>query len=267
MKLIIQILSLGMAVYFFILIALYFFQDKMLFFPGGSSFGKCPDMDRFKAKAVSIKGIRYYLQTKPDPKSWIVIFHGNAGNACDRTYFFDLLKEFNSNIVIFEYPGYGKDSNSPGEDIILDQAKKLIDHLKQIDKEKLPIYLMGESIGTGVATFLASQTQIKGLILISAYTSIAKVAQFHYSWLPVERLMRHKFEAHHWAKQTRTSALLFHGIVDDIIPIQFARGQIINFKGKKELVEIKGCGHNDITDVGEEVIKQKIKEFLVKTLE
>ena len=67
MKLIIQVLSFSIAIYFIILMALYFFQDKMLFFPVGSAFGKCPDMERYNAKAKSIKDIRYYVQTKPNP--------------------------------------------------------------------------------------------------------------------------------------------------------------------------------------------------------
>ena len=264
MKSIIQFICFGFTLYALILVVFYFLQNKMLFFPGPTPFGKCQDMKQRGAKPLSIEGARYYLQTKPNSDNWIIIFHGNAGNACDRVYFLDLLKDFNSNVAVFEYPGYGKDLNSPGENIFLVQALELIQHIKETDQNNLPVYLMGESIGTGVATFVASQTKINGLILISGYTSIAKVAQYHYPWLPVKYLMRNKFAAHTWAGQTTTPAILFHGIKDDIIPIQFARNQLLNFNGQKELVEIPECGHNDIIDVGEKVLQQKIRFFIKK---
>lgn len=264
MKTIIQVVSFGFSCYILILVALYFFQDKMLFFPSASPFGDCPEMEQRNARAETVGDIRYYLKTKPDPDAWIFIFHGNAGNACDRVYFLDLLKDFNSNLIVFEYPGYGKDLNMPGEAIFLKQALELILHIKRKD-QSLPIYLMGESLGTGIATFIATRTDIKGLMLISPYTSIVQVAQHHYFWLPVKFLMKHKFLAHTWAGQTRTPVILFHGINDNIIPIHFARQQILNFKGEKELVEIPNCGHNDIIDTGENILQEKIREFMLKT--
>jgi len=262
MKLILNLICYCFIGYTLILAALYFFQEKLLFFPGPTSFGDCPEMEKRNASAEIFGDIRYYLQTRPKPDNWIVIFHGNAGNACDRTYFLDLLKGFNANVVVFEYPGFGKDSNTPKETLILKQAHELILHIKQKNQEELPIYLMGESLGTGVATWASTQTDINGLILISPYTSLAGVAQHHYSWAPVKYLMKHKFEASLWAGQTRTPAILFHGINDDIIPIRFARSQVLNFKGDKKLVEIPGCGHNDIFDVAEKRIQKEIHDFI-----
>lgn len=265
MKLFIQIIGFGIAFYALVLVALYVFQHKMLFFPSPGRFGDCPEMERRNARAESVKGLRYYLKTTPDPDAWIVIFHGNAGNACYRTYFLDLLAAFNTNLIIFEYPGYGKDLNAPGESIFLEQALSLIVHINTQNPQHLPIYLMGESLGTGVATFVATQTDIHGLILISPYPSIVQIAQYHYPFLPVRFLLKHTFPAHVWAGQTSTPVIAFHGSDDDIIPIHFARLQILNFKNKKELTEINNCGHNDIMDIGEKIIQGKIRSFLLDT--
>jgi len=266
MKLIIVGLGFGLVCYMFILAALYFFQGKLLFFPGSTRFEDCPEMEKRHAAAETFGDIRYYLQIKKDADSWIVIFHGNAGNACDRIYFLDLLKNTTSNLAVFEYPGFGKDLNVPGETIILKQALELILYIKKKDAAHLPVYLMGESLGTGVATFVATRTDIRGLILISAYPSLAQVGQYHYPLFPVNYLIRHKFKAHAWAGQTATPVILFHGSNDDIIPIHFARRQVLNFTGEKELVEIPGCGHNDIVDVGETILKQNIQKFISKTV-
>lgn len=261
MKFIIQIICVVALCYFLIAAALYFFQEKMLFFPMGTSFGDCPQMGRYQAEAVEKEGIRYYVTESDSAKRWIIVFHGNAGNACDRTYFFDLLSGMDANLVLFEYPGYGGDTAKPGETIIREKALALV---KQIDERsgQLPVYLMGESLGTGVATWTSTQTNVAGLILISAYTSLAKVGQHHYPWLPVKFLMRHKFPADNWAGQTNAPSILFHGKTDDIIPINFARKQVKNFKTHAQLFEIDNCGHNDIVDTGRVILRKEIIKFI-----
>ncbi len=260
-KTVVMVLGSAAALYAIVLAAFYLFQEKMIFFPGPARFGHCPDMGHRGAKAESFGDIRYYIQKSPSPAQWIIIFHGNAGNACDRTYFLDLLEGFNVNLVVFEYPGFGRDGKKPGETVILEGALALVNHIQAL-APGLPVYLMGESLGTGVATFVASQTPVSGLILISAYPSLSRVARYHYPWLPVHRLMKHRFEASTWAG--RTPALLFHGEEDDIIPIRFAREQLACFKGEKSLVEIPGAGHNDITDVGTSLIREKVHSFITQ---
>ncbi|MFA5903614.1 MAG: alpha/beta hydrolase [Desulfobacula sp.] len=263
MKLLIIAMGSGIAFYVFIMAAFYLFQEKMIFFPGPSRFGDCREMELRGAQAESSGDVRYYIRKTPSPDNWIILFHGNAGNACDRVYFLDLLSDFNSNLVVFEYPGFGRDGKKPGEPLILDRAVKLIRHIETLNPSGLPIYLMGESLGTGVATYVATRTKISGLILISAYTSLGRVGQYHYPWLPVHRLMKHRFDASAWAGQT--PALLFHGTKDDIIPVRFARQQLACFKGEKELVEISGAGHNDITDIGATIIREQIRLLITKT--
>lgn len=262
MKFLIQIIGLGLVCYCLIGAVLYVFQEKMLFFPMGPGFGKCLQMERFGAKAIKINGIRYYLKSSENPENWIIVFHGNAGSACDRVYFFDLLTETRSNIVLFEYPGYGGDGSTPGEKIILEKALELVTHIQGGAKDNLPIYLLGESLGTGVATWVSTQKQVSGLILISAYTAIVDVARHHYPWLPVRYLLKHQFQASVWAGRTRTPAILFHGIDDDIIPVEFARRQVKNFNSKAVLFEIDHCGHNDIVDTASLIIKKKIDKFM-----
>nr|NJM02487.1 alpha/beta hydrolase [Desulfobacula sp.] len=263
-KAVIMVTGSAMALYALVLAAFYLFQGKMIFFPGLARFGDCPDMEGRGAKAESFGDIRYYIQKSLSPEQWIIIFHGNAGNAgnaCDRAYFLDLLEGFPANRVVFEYPGFGRDGKKPGESVILEGALVLVRHIRSLDPG-LPVYLMGESLGTGVAAFVASQTPVDGLILVSAYPSLARVARHHYPWLPVHWLMKHRFEASAWAGET--PALLFHGAADDIIPIRFAREQLACFKGEKSLVEIPGAGHNDITDAGAGLIREKIRSFITQ---
>ncbi len=263
MKIVFHILALCSGGYLLILAIFFFFQEKFLFFPSNAAFGNCQQMEQYRAMPIRFDDLRYYLQQKERANCWIIVFHGNAGDACDRVYFFDLLKNLNANMILFEYPGYGKDANRPGEKIFLKQALKLTQRIKMQNPDNLPIYLLGESLGTGVATWVAGQTEIEGLILFSAYTSIAAVARHHYPWLPVDRLLRNRFTADEWAKAVHAPVLLFHGVDDDIIPVEFSRKLLLNFKGDKELIEIDGCGHNDLLFIGESKIQKAISQFIL----
>jgi len=138
--------------YAVILAFFFLFQNSFMFFPTSEKFGRCPEMERFSVKAVSSGRLRFYLREVDKPLGWIVIFHGNAGSACDRMYYVDLFQDIPANIVILEYPGFGKDGRKPGEKIILSEASNLIKHIQNVQSEKLPIYLLGESLGTGVAS-------------------------------------------------------------------------------------------------------------------
>lgn len=232
MKFFIQIIGIGLLFYCVIGAALYFFQEKMLFFPMGAPFGTCPQMDHYGAKAVASNGIRYYIKEQSDPDSWVVIFHGNAGNACDRTYFWDLLSGTQANLVVFEYPGFGGDTQSPGEKLILEQALKLVFQIKNTPSGTLPIYLMGESLGTGVATWVSTQTKISGLILVSAYTSLADVGQNHYPWLPVKYLLKHRFSAEGWAKKPFLRPFFFTALMMTLSPSHLPDGRYLTLREK-----------------------------------
>jgi len=250
--------------YAVILAFFFLFQNSFMFFPTSEKFGRCPEMERFSVKAVSSGRLRFYLREVDKPLGWIVIFHGNAGSACDRMYYVDLFQDIPANIVILEYPGFGKDGRKPGEKIILSEASNLIKHIQNVQSEKLPIYLLGESLGTGVATWLAAEEEeVQGLILISPYTSFVDLAAAHYFWLPVNLLLKNRFLADKWAKNVNSKVLAFHGMKDTIIPIKFARQQMTNFSCPKKLIEFDNTAHNDITITGKTVIHNEVEKFIL----
>jgi uncharacterized protein len=262
LKLLMLLIVCVAGIYGLIMIFFYFFQEKIMFGPGTDKFGDCPAMDQAGAEAVFFEDLRYYILRNPEPKRWFIVFNGIKGNACGRTYYFEMFSGWHSNFAVFEYPGYGQDGKTPGQALILEKAFALLKHIETLNPKGLPVYLVGQSFGTGIATFVATKTKINGLILISPYTSLATIAQRRYPFLPIKFFMKHPFPASDWAAQVKSPVLIFHGTKDITIPIELARDQFAAFAVEKEMIEIADAEHYNIKDIGRAVIREKVGEFL-----
>ncbi|MCB0365560.1 MAG: alpha/beta hydrolase [Bdellovibrionaceae bacterium] len=245
----------------------FWFQEKLLFFPDHTHLDQAPQLRRlgFSIKEFTSPhgDLRYYIRRQPESQATLLVFHGNAGRAADRGYLIQGLLNLPIDIVIAEYPGYAGSAEKPGQKSLTQNAQELFDHLMD---NNLPnrILVMGESLGTGVAVNLASQRPVQGLILISPYPSISKVAQFHYPYLPVSLLIRHPFPSHKWAADLKSIPVLaFHGEEDEVIP--YALGEkfwqsLPAFVADKKWVSVPGAHHNDLIDSLGSQYPQQIKD-------
>jgi len=260
------------AAYLALAALVYVFQDRLIFFPDPRPFAECPALRPLGGEAREVtegdERLRYHLFEARAPRAWLVYFHGNGGSACDRAFFAARLRGLPVSFVLAEYPGYAGDTEGrSSQDAFLRNALALVDHLKAL-KPGLPLVLFGESMGSGVATHVASlRKEVAGLILQAPYPSLAEVGQSHYFWLPVGLIARHPFPAREWAPEVSCPVLALHGSADAIIPIRFGRRQATFFKVPVDFVELEGAGHNDLTDSGGELYWSAIARFIERTWE
>jgi pimeloyl-ACP methyl ester carboxylesterase len=195
--------------------------------------------------------IGYHHLAAPDdprPPLAILIFHGNAGYALHRTDYVSLLRSAAPDralsIYILEYPGYGARAGTPSQPDFLAAADEALASIPA----NLPLILLGESIGTGVATATAAANpdRISGLLLLTPFDCLANVAQHHYPLLPVRWIMRDKFPAEDWLK-------LYHGPIavilaanDTIVPAKFGQKLHDSYAGPKLLILADNADHNDL---------------------
>lgn len=173
----------------------------------------------------------------------ILIFHGNAGCAVDRTGYLDgLIQVRPFDIYILEYPGYGARPGAPSQDSILGAATEGIDLIGG------QVFLMGESLGTGVAAFVAGirPQSVAGLILIAPYQNLADVGQHHMPVFPVRWMLRDKFPAADYLRNYHGPLGVLLAEQDTIIPARFGRTLYESYQGPKKRWEIPGADHNDI---------------------
>lgn len=127
----------------------------------------------------------------------IVVFHGNAGYALHRGYYVTgfLAQAINWEVHLFEYPGYGARSGIPSETDIKTAAAAALESLLGIDAR--PLFLVGESLGSGVASFLSSRfpEQVGGMLLVTPFASLPDVAAHHYRLLPVRALLSERYDS------------------------------------------------------------------------
>src|SRR5207247_4700078 len=108
----------------------------------------------------------------------------------------------------------------PSEAGLSSDARAALDFLdgEGITPNRLVIY--GESLGSGVAVPVAAQREVAALILEAPFTSVAEVAQYHYSFMPAAALVRDRFDSLSRIGNVKAPILVLHGERDRVVPIR-----------------------------------------------
>lgn len=247
--------------YVAMLILLFVFQRRLLYFPTLLSDYQAANTGSFISLDVRTHDglILRSWQSKGDPsKKTFVFFHGNAGNAADRMPMMRVLLQAGHPVVLAEYRGYGGNSGKPSEHNLILDAQLVIDEIVKQGVVEQDIILMGRSIGSGVATHLATRYDVAALVLISAYSSLTDIAADHYSYFPVSLLMRDKFNNAAKIKKTTAPLMVFHGEMDKIIPLKYGLKLYDAAEGDKAFIRIPERGHNnlDMDQINLEVLER-----------
>lgn len=207
---------------------------------------------------------RGYLKTPKQPKKLVAIFHGNAGHAAHRIYMTEGFRDDNSTVVFLaEYPGYGARPGAPSEKSLFAAAE---DDLRWLQKKfpGLPLILMGESLGTGVAARMATLFKSQAVILASPFDSLTSAAKFHYAFLPVDFLLKDRFDSAAALQSVTAPLLIIHGDQDNVVPLTLGQRLHDSYGGPKDMLVLAGFGHNDLPwDDKGSALWRKISAFLV----
>ena len=149
--------------------------------------------------------------------------------------------------LMINYRGYGNSTGVPSERQLVADALHIFDQIiatHQLAPEN--IILMGRSLGTGVAVKVASLRHVGGVILVTPFDSLVNVAKSHYPFLPVNLLIKHRFDSLALAPQVKRPMLALIAGQDEIIPAASSQNLVKNWAGPLQSVSIPAAGHNDI---------------------
>ena len=148
--------------------------------------------------------------------------------------------------LIVNYRGYGASEGSPSQVSLVADALAGYDYastLPAIDARR--VFVFGRSLGSGVAVQLAAHRLVRGVILVSPYDSLAAVAKRYYWYLPVDWMLKHRFDSIGVAPQMSQPLLCFIAERDDVIPPEHAERLFAAWAGPKRKVLLGGTGHNN----------------------
>jgi pimeloyl-ACP methyl ester carboxylesterase len=155
--------------------------------------------------------------------------------------------------------GYGASEGSPSAASIAADALKWHDYaLKEIRPAQ--IFAFGRSLGSGAAVRLAAERRLSGVILVTPFDSLAAVAKRYYWYLPVDLMLRHRFDSIDLAPKITSPLLCLAAAEDSVIPPEHARRLFEAWAGPKQWVLLPGADHNS-TD-GLPMFWASIKAFL-----
>ncbi len=248
--------------YGFVLLAVYIFQRKLIYFPSKST----PSLNAFSAvyaevytKTLDGLQLLHWYARKGRPV--IVVFHGNAGSIEDRGYKFKFLVDQGYSVLLVGYRGYGSNPGHPTEkDFIADSALVVDWFLEKEQFSTEDMVFFGESLGSGVAIALAVRYKVKGLIFEGAPSSVMEVGQGVYPFLPVRWLMKDTWNSKSRIRNIKDIPKLFiHARQDSIVPFHLGQKLFDTALEPKKSLWLNRAGHMDNL----ELVQQEVLDFLV----
>ena len=168
--------------------------------------------------------------------------------------------------LLVDYRGYGLSEGSPGEAALTSDAIEWFDHamtLPGIDLKRSIAF--GRSLGSGVAVALAARRPVAQVILATPYDSLAAVAKRHYWYLPVDLLLKHRFDSIALAPALKQPLLCLIAGRDEVIPPAHGERLFDAWGGTKRKVLLEEAGHN--TTDAHPVFWTSIREFLAQKVQ
>jgi hypothetical protein len=183
----------------------------------------------------------------PGKQDSLIYFGGNA-EAVEHN--FDLFKRTLPNVTVYLLP-YRSYGGNPGEVTEANLYRDALNLYDQTRNHHVRVSVMGRSLGTGVATQLASQRKVDKLLLVTPYDSMINIAQTQYPVFPASWILKDRYESWRRAPKIDSDVLIMIAGNDEIIPLRNTMNLVSHFKQKPRVIVFQGEGHNSISDSSE----------------
>ena len=180
----------------------------------------------------------------------VVWFHGNGGHLGHRAGRARLFIDAGYGVLLAGYRYNAGAGGAPSEEGLIADGRAAVEFVRSQGVPTDRIILYGESLGTGVATALAAEYEVGGLILEMPYSSITDVASARYWFLPVGLLLLDTFDSEARMARVRAPVLVIHGEKDRVIPVEFGRKLFDAAPEPKEGYFIPGGTHGNLYRLG-----------------
>jgi uncharacterized protein len=215
------------------------------------------NLERWTDSAGEPIGMKRLSPRQPAEGS-VLVLYGNGSCAVNCAHYADDIQSVAPlDVFILEYPGYGDHPGTPTQDSLTQAAGAGLEMLLT----NKPVYLVGESLGSGVAAHLAGThpEKIAGTILLSPFNSMTDIAQYHMPVFPIHLILMDRFPS-------ADDLHYYHGPVgvmvdgaDRVVPEKFGLRLYNGYSGPKRLWEFPQSGHIVIAEPPEKFWKEVVE--------
>ncbi len=233
---------------------LFLLQKKFIFYPtqlpDDYPFKEFEHAEEQRFESTTGNQLHALWFAAPQPKAIVLYFHGNAGGLEKWGYAAADFTRRGYAVLIPDYPTYGKSKGILSEANLHEDAIYLYDHLQK-QYPSLPIIVYGRSLGTGIASTLASKRNPKLLILETPYFNLLEMAKLQLNFLPLQSLMLFHLRSDLNLPKVKCPIHIFHGTKDELIPYTQAV-QLAQLAAQDDiLTTIENGGHNNLGSFAE----------------
>ena len=221
--------------YIFVIIFLFFYQRKLLYHPSENNYLDETSLNHnIEKKFIQSENklVSWYFEKNSDYKT-ILFFHGNAGKLDNRVYKLNELSKLDLNYLIIAYRGFSGNEGKPTEEGLYNDSMAAKRWLNSNNIDDSNIILYGESLGTAVAVDLGSKFPFAGIILESPFTSMVELSKIYYPYLPVNLLLKDRYDSINKISKITFPKLVMHGDKDNIVPFSMGKRMFESFSEPK----------------------------------
>lgn len=251
MKRLKRILIALVSIYLLLMGLLHVFQEKLIFLPEeiakNYAYDFPFDFEEVNLETADNETINALHLKAENPKGIILFFHGNQGNLIRWGAITSYFTQFNYDVFVIDYRGYGKSTGVFNETNMYADALLSYEHVKKQFLEK-NIIVYGRSLGTTFAAKVASENNPKHVILEAPFFSLHNAANHKYKVIP-KFLLKFKFNTHVLMPTIKSPITIFHGTEDKVTPFVGSKQlfQLIA-TSKKELILLEKGTHHNVRD-------------------
>lgn len=267
-SLLVSLGKIGLAVAIGLPLIVYLAQDALIFYRQPLPESRRAEISRRfpEVQEILLQGtdgtkIHAWHVRSPQTAALVIYFGGNAEEV---SWMIEATRDApGAAWLLVNYRGYGASEGSPSERALVADALTFYDHaakLPGVDTKR--IYAFGRSLGSGVAVALAAERPLAGLILATPFDSLVAVAKRYYWYLPVDWMLKHRFDSIALAPTLKQPLLCLIAERDEVIPPVHGERLFEAWGGAKRKVVLQEAGHNS-TD-SHPMFWPSIREFLMQ---
>jgi len=247
-----RMLIICLSIYVLLCIGCASFQRRLIYFPPVltpaqvDENARLENLERWTNSSGQPIGMKR-LSPKQPADGQVMVVYGNGSCATGSARFANQIQSVAAfDVFILEYPGY---ADRPGKPSQKNFFKAADEAFKSLPAGK-PTYLLGESLGTGVAAFLAGtySNRVAGVVLFAPYNRLTDVGQYHAPVLPVRLILVDRYPSQDFLRTYHGPVGMLVAGADNVVPQKFGHRLYDAYDGPKHIWEFPADNHWSVTE-------------------